>query len=263
MVGFEFIVQEQDAYKTGFTKETRTRIRKQAMKKIGEERRKHGDYGKHNLRQCPIVVDEIIDRPVPTATTVPLTLPFRDGSQSRDQLVGLASRSESAAGGGSGSGVHSDPDTCIAAPMPLSGVDRMVADYDINPVHFSALTNIQLGGVAASVLSHEPERLQHLLGGQHWSYFSFVPSRFGHYPFLDDAVRCLVAKVRSMVTSSAEAESVVLSHYGKALKSLQEAVQDPNLAMGPDVLGATGILSVFEVSMHFCIRLIQLCVGTR
>jgi hypothetical protein len=41
--------------------------------------------------------------------------------------------------------------------------------------------------------------------------------------------------------------SIVLSLYGKALKSLQAAVNDPVSCLEPNVLCATEILALFEV----------------
>jgi hypothetical protein len=246
---FEFVVQSQDVYKDGFTKETRTRIRKQAMKKVGVERRKLGDYGKHNMRQCPVIVDEIIYNATPMVAEV--SRPNESTKQAKTKTPSTVLYQQTVPSSSSNTRPrHAGISTalCIAAPMPLSGLDRLVADYGINPVHFSSLTNVHLGGVAAAVLSSEPQRLQGLLAGRSWSYFMFVPSRFGHYPFLDDALRCLIAKVRAMMAPSDTNEKMIFSYYGKALTSLQKAVQDPKNCSSPDVLGATGILSVFEVS---------------
>jgi hypothetical protein len=265
MVSFEFVVQSQDVYQDGFSSDTRTRIRKQAMKKVGAERRKGGGYGKRNLRQQPIVVEDIIYSPVPSAVVKSTAASTASGDEAEGQpscwslqirsAHPAAPSSSSPSSASSTSSTSSDSPSspsfanpCRLRQMPLSGVDRLVADYGINPVHFSALTNVHLGGVAVSVLARQPHRLQGLLSDRTWSYFSFVPARYGQHPYLDDALRCLVVKARAIMAPSAEADKMILAAYGKALQSLQKAVQDPSLVAGPDVLGATGILSVFEVS---------------
>ena len=296
---FEFIVQGQDVYKQGFSREAKTRIRKQAMKKTAAERRKTNEHGKRNLRQLPVADDEPIVDPLPAST--PLQLRFANaaravGGVGSDAVVLAASPWSRPIEAGLPDDhadlqrykpsvrpapysttlrrqtwrkgqVYSSTEPAeapfgirITLPMPLSGLERMVADYGVNPIHFSSLTNIQVGRIAANLLSTEPQRLQKLLGSSSWSYFDFVPARIGHHLFLDDALRCLMFKTRALLTNDGlacraeggrqraeDVEKRILFHYGRALRGLQDAVQDPSLAQSPDVLGATGILSVFEV----------------
>jgi hypothetical protein len=48
----------------------RTAIRRQAMRDIGAARKRSGNYGKRNLRQLPVFVDQALDDPVGSAGEV-------------------------------------------------------------------------------------------------------------------------------------------------------------------------------------------------
>ena len=99
------------------------------------------------------------------------------------------------------------------------------------------------------MLSSDPTQLPGVLLCRQWSYFSFIPTRFGHTLVLDDAFRCLITAAHSiLVPTYRQPDSTILSYYGKALHSLQFAVNDPKTRYEPEVLCATGMLGLFEVS---------------
>jgi hypothetical protein len=99
------------------------------------------------------------------------------------------------------------------------------------------------------MLSLEPSQLPGVLLCRQQSYFSFIPARFGQVLVLDDAFRCLITMAHSLLIPTYKPDnSVILSQYGKALHSLQSAVNHPTARYGSEALCATGILALFEVA---------------
>lgn len=104
---------------------------------------------------------------------------------------------------------------------------------------------------ASVLLQLDPSLLPSILTCRQWSYFSFVPPRFGHVAPLDDAFRCLVTITHShLVPDHRRSDRVILQSYGKALQSLQQAFSEPNDRHSAEILCATGLLSIFEVSQE-------------
>jgi hypothetical protein len=102
---------------------------------------------------------------------------------------------------------------------------------------------------AARVLASEPNPLPGVLLCRQRSYFSYIPSHFGHTVALDDAFRCLITVAHSkLVPSHRSSDGTILSNYSKALQSLQSAVSDRKTRYSTEILCATAILAVFEVS---------------
>jgi hypothetical protein len=78
------------------------------------------------------------------------------------------------------------------------------------------------------MLQSEPRQLPDVLLCRQWSYFSFIPPRFGHLEALDDAFRCLITIAHSvLVPEYKRSNGMILGYYGKALSSLQSAVNEP------------------------------------
>lgn len=231
---FEFVIQGPKS--NGFSKETRTRIRRQAMKAVGAARRQSGRYGKHNQRQSP---PELRQKTIDIALRLaPQACVVEEGKTGRKDTADASWPSDR---------------TCsltVPSPMPLSGIDAMVRDHGICPTDLSALTSAHIGRVASKILSSHSRMLVSLLSYPSWSYFSMIPGRFGYSSCLDDAVLCLMGKARILLApSSKTSETLILSNYGKALQSLQSAVNNPALCTSADVLCATEVLALFEVSL--------------
>jgi hypothetical protein len=103
---------------------------------------------------------------------------------------------------------------------------------------------------ASEMLSSEPAQLSGVLLCRQQSYFSFIPARFGRTLVLDDAFRCLLTVAHSILVPAHKPSSkVILSHYGRALHSLQSAVNHPRARYSSEALCATGILALFEVGI--------------
>lgn len=80
-------------------------------------------------------------------------------------------------------------------------------------------------------------------------YLGHVVRYYGHIPCLDDAMQAVVTQVQANLRPhSPPSERAILLKYGKALKSLQEAINGPSWE-GPEVLCATQLLALFEVSL--------------
>lgn len=122
---------------------------------------------------------------------------------------------------------------------------RMKCNFDI--LDLSALTTFHVGRITTEGLYASPTGLVDVLQCRQWSYFSYIPCRFGHFPYLDDAARCVARRVRGWVEGEVKPSVVVISLYLKALNSLQAALNDPVLCTEPETLCATALLSIYEV----------------
>ena len=136
----------------------------------------------------------------------------------------------------------------IPMSMPNKGYDSMRVRYGFDILDLSSLTAFHVGRVTAQALTIEPSRLIGILQCQQWSYFSYLPGRYGNSSFLDDAVNCVAARVRQLISYPlGQLSGTILSLYSRALRSLQAVLDDPKLWMEPDVLCATEVLALFEV----------------
>ena len=188
------------------------------MKAVGISRRQRGNYGQYNLRQYPVYIDS---QQQTTGT-------YNDPLKAVQEVAST---------------------NAIPAHLPSKGFELMKIEYGVDILDLSGLITIHVGRAAARILSSDRALLVRLLQcKQQWSYLSYLPGRYGYSACLDDAMRCVAAKMRQIVLSTdQQPDSIVLSLYGKALKSLQAAVNDPVSCLEPNVLCATEILALFEV----------------
>jgi hypothetical protein len=99
------------------------------------------------------------------------------------------------------------------------------------------------------MLRSEPSQLSGVLLCRQWSYFSFIPPRFGTVRALDDAFRSLITIAHStLIPAHKRSDATILGYYSKALHNLQSAVDNPDARYTSEVLCAAAILSLFEVS---------------
>ncbi|KAI3322967.1 hypothetical protein HD806DRAFT_497400 [Xylariaceae sp. AK1471] len=141
--------------------------------------------------------------------------------------------------------------TAIRSSTPswsLSGLELLVKDSGLDPMDLSALASVHLGAVVSAVIQMEAGQLRHVLLCRQRSYFSFIPARFGHVVALDDAFRCLVTIVHSkLIPTHKRSDNIIFRYYGKALRSLQSAVDDPVNRYAAETLCAASILALFEL----------------
>lgn len=240
----------------------RTLIRKQAMKDVGLARKKRGGYGRVNLRQPPSDVDtSALKGPsessgsgsstathphscvTPTSDSVssaPTTDADTDATDPDDQLVVTTP-------------MHSWlTDQDWALPLtgpPASDFERLRMKYHFDIRDLSILTSFNIGKGTMLAISSNPELLTTLLGSQMQSYLQFMPSRYGHKPFLTAVIDCVSAKMHSKLYPRNEGfEGTLLRMYAKALAQLQEAVAGDESSLDPDLLCAIQMLSLHEVN---------------
>ncbi|KAL7952691.1 hypothetical protein V8C34DRAFT_104109 [Trichoderma compactum] len=136
----------------------------------------------------------------------------------------------------------------LLLPTPLSGLELLVKDQGLDPLDLSSLTSVHIGPITSPLLQLDSSQLPGVLAYRQWSYFSFVPPHFGHVAALDDAFQCLVTITHSLlVPSHRQSDRVILHRYGKALQSLQKAVDEPNIRYYSETLCTTGRLAIFEL----------------
>ena len=212
--------------------DTRLLIRRQAMSRAATARKQRGFWGQHNRRQCPVSQP---DPEEPTEVEI-------DAAASRSVRIGTSTQQQ-------GLMPVTRARLAIPASIPSLGYEWMRIDYGFDLLDISALTTFHTGRITARLLSSEPLRLAHILRCRQWSYVSFLPSRYGHSACLDDAAHCVAARVRPwMMFPSDPPDEGVLSLYLKSLTSLQSTLNDPTLYLQPEVLCATIILAIYEVT---------------
>ena len=235
---------------------TRVLIRKQAMSKAAQARRESGVWGKkHVTRKKPETMP-----PVQATPERPSRL-----SENSDPNSGLASPPLSMSSSNDDEAdvidqaLTADNDhgkskrqlsicqTTISPKMACTGYEllRMESDFDI--LDLSALSTFHVGRITTKTLHTSPLLLSQVLQCRQWSYFTYVPGRFGHYPCLDDAIRCTASRVRLWIRGETSVNAATLSLYTKALDSLQDAINDPIRRLMPETLCATELLAIYEV----------------
>ena len=211
--------------------DTRRLIRRQAMSRVAADRRRKGDWGQQNRGQYPISRPEL-EHQAEEENDAATTGATRKDSSSRQQAVPSMETVRST----------------VPASIPSSGYALMRIKYGFDLLDVSALTSFQTGRITAQLLFNEPYRLAQVLQCRQWSYFSFLPSRYGYIACLDDASHCVAARIRQWMSFPSDPpNNHVLSLYSKSLISLQSALNDPVLCRQPEVLCATAILAIYEV----------------
>jgi len=245
----------------------RALIRKQAMKEASAARRRHGNYGKHNLRQypifdqgnfevCSVEVDPIRRVSETEAKYVHTRQPSLSSTESEDSDSAykdkvLRYKRETTGGEWLPSQVQLASTRSIPGSMSRKDYELMSMNCGFDILDLSTLTTYHVGRAARNVLSAEPSQLILQFREKHWTYLSYIPSRYGHITCLNDAVACVLARVRQIISPpSASWEATVISLYVKALGSLQKALDSPYQRFKPEVLCATEILALYELLDH-------------
>ncbi|KKP00076.1 hypothetical protein THAR02_07809 [Trichoderma harzianum] len=190
-------------------KHARKRIRKQAMSKSAQARKKRGGYGQHNLIQYP-------------AEYLPCSGSRFDLQVSVKDL--------------------------IPASLASSSYEKMRIRYNFDLLDLSQLTSFHISYATANILANKPTMLTEVLGHRDWSYLNYLPGRIGHNGALDKAAACVAARAQQWLASPSEPVSnSILKLYSSALAALQAELQCPNACLRPDVLCATQLLGIYEL----------------
>ncbi|KAK3686490.1 hypothetical protein LTR37_019775 [Vermiconidia calcicola] len=227
-------------------------IRKQAMKDVGENRKRKGNFGRINLRQLP--VSEQTGCQIRSAegtsssdssATLDLTSPDTsessrgDGLDDYDEVV-LRKTAPVAA-------MHTQQPFSFAAINLFSNYETARSKFRVDLTELSILTNFNVDKSTIPILTADPARLGTLLDHRQWSYLQFVPSLYGTSPCLTSAANCLLGKVKDVLFPEDQCKEVTMRLYAKALRSLQDAIGDGSGCMDAEVLCATQLLSLHEL----------------
>ena len=160
-------------------------IRKQAMKDVGNARRKRGDYGKVNLRQVPVFEetktcnrttkfpirtmdssessDETLDSSPDTAESSASTDPTEIADEEVSRDLTLLKRKFPVAE------LHAQNTPLSYAAISLfSNYETARAKFSVDVTDLAVLTNFNVSKSAIPILSADPMRLASLLGHQQW-----------------------------------------------------------------------------------------------
>ncbi|UKZ75064.1 hypothetical protein TrVFT333_002736 [Trichoderma virens FT-333] len=136
------------------------------------------------------------------------------------------------------------------APLPMSTLEATIAENFAILHLVESLSGLHLG-VNAQASSIPRLGLHKLQLPQSKTLLSFITSRYGHVTPLTCAVDYLVARVRQITLKddgfSEDRCLEVLHLYDKALKALQEAINDDEERKTPETLCAAELLGFFEL----------------
>lgn len=243
--------------------QVRTIIRKQAMRDAAIERKKRASSGRASSMKYRVLDSgtDVSTRTValsPTASEGLASLGTRTGPRSSQQ--GRAgSATEMTAFRGVIRFDHSTTSTAcfeeyqIVPPLPTAnltnGYEALRSKYRFDITDLCLLTNFYISQGTMSAMARNSDLLATILGKQTSSYLQFVPSRYGHKPYLTAVVDCLVAKAHSILhPHDTKMSARVLMLYGQALRAVQTAVSDGEASRDADLLCAVQMLSLYEVS---------------
>ena len=247
-------------------KEARTTIRKQAMRDVGNARKKRNGNGGVTLPQMPQHAKAVEPASVPYRPAMAMTLSDSSSSTGsshssssasrlntpcfdtidwadyeevipRDEVANVMSISQSLS-----------CDFIFPDISPLPEYERARSRFGIDLQSLSLLTNFNVGKSTIALLPANPTRLASLLHVEQRSYLKYVPERYGRSACLTAATDCLLARVRAVLAPNEEHYATCNRLYGKALHALQDAITCDSSNMDADVLCATQLLSLHEVS---------------
>ncbi|KAK9790302.1 hypothetical protein SCARD494_08608 [Seiridium cardinale] len=259
-IKFEWIHSSSDENNKEDDAEKRKAIRVQAMKAAAASRKKTGTWGKQNMRQ-PVVVrlysngkatsasashkeaswNSVRARDMlrPTNHVIPIIRYLKSDGRPAIMHLGTPTTSQFERSTG-----------CIGWPMPLPDFEHLSVDVGVNVLDLDELTCVATGQVAGSLLAQHHTTLDKLIVRRRQSYLFHIPARYGYSPCLDDALRCVATKAKRILlpdSATASGELDTYGLYGKALCSLQAAVNDANGWTDPHTLGAIEMLSICEL----------------
>lgn len=134
--------------------------------------------------------------------------------------------------------------------LPKKGYEALRLEYGFDIFLLSGLASVHVGR-GASLQLQDTKLGDWLMGFRETSYLDFVPVHYNSSPLLQSVVNCTMAQYRRAMQPEAQVtEATVFRLYGKALQDLQTALNDDQRRLQPDVLLATAVLQLFEVSVN-------------
>jgi hypothetical protein len=125
----------------------------------------------------------------------------------------------------------------------------MLAQCNLDFRDLSILASHEVGRFTGRRLLENPGLFPHFLGKKNLSYCQFVPLHYGRNNCIRYAVDCAVARARCLLSpSETQWELLALSSYTKAISTLQKALDSVSSQCTVEILCATQILALYEVS---------------
>lgn len=223
----------------------RSRNRRDVMRKVAL-RRKRGPNRPHpNSRQLPVFVqdDECNCIPGSQLQTVKPNRTRNFDYGSLLQSVASIPDDDEPPDSRSWAGLRQTRSPAIPSQLVPAGCSLEFAD-------FSLLASPIVGRYTGQRLLENPKNLRYFLGGKNWSYCTYITSSSNQSDLVRYSIDCVVAQVWSFLTSDLKAlQRIALSCYSKALSTLQSAINSCSVPT-MEVLCATQILGLYEVSSN-------------
>jgi hypothetical protein len=145
---------------------------------------------------------------------------------------------------------QSYPRTSLTQLMIASATHpTMLAQCNLDFLELSSLAALEVGRFTGQRVLEKPRSIAHFLGGKNWSYCRYVPFYYAESTLIRNATDCVVAQVRCLLSpEDLTWESLALTSYSNALSNLQDAINSAPQPPSAEVLCATQILSLYEVS---------------
>ena len=240
----EWIDQSTDGH-IPKNKASRRKIRRQAMRGIGAARKQDGTYGKVNLRQLPILMEEAVDNSVSTISELSRSSLSSNNQFQKETRTHEQNQSDQSYSTWS---LHEQIYSTLPPPPSSKGYELARIQYGVDLPQLSLLTKIHFGRTAYRLLAKQPSMLWEMFRLDDWSYLGHVPQLYDQSNLIQDVTNCALARAQhSLGIDPMKPSPTVLRLYGKALASLQHALDDPSRLRDPLLLCATQIMELFEL----------------
>lgn len=188
----------------------------------------------------------------PNSRQLPLFIHHDDVGGSRNQSTDVGNRLSP---GNSDSTSTGSNDMISQPSLPRMGVAALypsvLVKTNLDVVDLSSLASFEVGRYTGQRLMERPGSIKYFLGGSTWSYCRYIPFYYAQSALVRNATHCVLARVRCLLTpQNREWEILALASYSKTLSALQEAINSTPQHPTAQVLCATQILSLYEVSFY-------------
>lgn len=211
----------------------RAKIRREVMQKVAQKRKRQPKHQHPNSRQIPVfIADEdfsgsATDRRQPETvdvTRIPAITRYDDVCLRADVAY-----------------LHT-----VSPAYPI-----MLAKTNLRFLDLSLLASVGVGRYTGQRLLENPQSITHFFEGKNWSYFRYIPLHYDQSVLIRSATDCVLARVRCLLTpDDKQWELLALSKYSMALSNLQDAIHSASQHITTEVLCATQILGLYEVSAN-------------
>lgn len=210
----------------------RAKIRREVMQKVAQKRKSGPKHRHPNSRQIPVFIvasDDASDSAI---------------DQEQTQRSKAAKKPEMAR----------FDEVCLQSGLtdmraPAPAYPTILAKSNLRFLDLSLLASIGVGRYTGQRLFEAPQSISHFFEGKNWSYFHYVPLHYDQSVLIRRATDCVLARVRCLlIPEDRKWELFALSSYSMALSNLQDAINSSSQNLTAEVLCATQILGLYEVS---------------